>query len=136
MQHVDPYKTAGELHITEDEREGLIATMRDLRAGTPLRPFNMAFWDSCICGQINAYHSQFCAPVFFSPALSGLFLGRASAWGRRHSLSQMRDITMAQAADAIQNFLLAAAPAAPWHRRALAFFGAPRSPAKANSGRP
>ena len=122
MQRVDPYGTAAELKIKEWEREGLIATMRDLRAGTPPRPFNMGFWDTCICGQINAYRGRFCAPVFFSPALSDLFLGLRSAWGRDYSLPELREISMAQAADAIQNFLLTVAPP-PWRRRTEAFFG-------------
>ena len=69
MQRVDPYRTAAELRITEWEREGLIATMRDLRAGTASAAFQH--------GVLGYLHLRADQRLSRSVLRAGLFLASA-----------------------------------------------------------
>ncbi len=115
-QHVNPYKTASELGITEREREALIAVGRDLAREDYNEDFNMAEWSNCICGKMcnwRASQGENMPHVItsgYSDALRSLFTTTSSGVWKRAVV--MKNATREDAAEAIQNFLLGVTVAA------------------------
>ncbi|MGH6822810.1 MAG: hypothetical protein ACREC4_04855 [Methylocella sp.] len=104
MRPYDPYKTARELGITDEERQGLIKLARALPYDTDA--FAMSDWRTCICGRL--YKSRalpFVSKLKFSAALTGLFC----MWRGGNPAPCWMPLTMnhskEQAATAITRFL-------------------------------
>ncbi len=105
MQHVDPYKTASELGVTQREREALIAVMHDMQQ--PDATIKMAGWSNCIGGKMYLWQLQHGDMPFdhtseHSESLQPLFLCDSRYWGQ----SGMHNATAAEAASAIRTFLM------------------------------
>jgi hypothetical protein len=108
MQHIDPYKIAKELYLTESERGRLIKVGRTIL--TDGERFDMGFWEHCIRGRMypkrsNSFWgklSQLFFPLRPSPHLNGLFGSGGSCWdGMKDPMKATRE----EAAIAVHNYL-------------------------------
>jgi hypothetical protein len=107
MQHVNPYKTASELGITEDERSRLI----DLTLRLPsVSKFSMPDWDNCIkghmygSGAVKIESSSNIRRLFLQTAKGTDFPLRDACWAAAgtHPMSATKE----QAVIAINHFLV------------------------------
>jgi hypothetical protein len=106
MKHIDHYKTAKQLKITESERAGLIRLTRILPYTT--EPFDMRDWDICVYGWLNGLDcSVFPKRPKHSNALFPLFVkcSVAPCWQSTNIWPNYMDATATDAARAIIHFL-------------------------------
>src|SRR5271166_4259744 len=109
--HIDPYKTANELRITDQERESLIVVGRALASSDPNDKFAMVGWTNCIYGKMCNWRVQQGEPalahISYSGALSDLFIISRpnSLWPKDVN---MVNATREDAALAVHKFLIGA----------------------------